>query len=308
MSRITTAGIWPDDLREDRLARHFSRTDPAGCQVAMVGLADDLGVRLNGGRIGAAEGPYAFRSALARYGNALPIAGALPRVFDAGDVMSGLTLAETHDRVTRVIRALLDLQLVPVGIGGGHDLTYAMVRGLAESTEAPLTGIYFDAHLDVREQEGSGMTFRRIVEECGVEALHVFGLDPFANAAGHMEWFVANGGQVGGFGFDGAWPEGDLFVSLDLDVLDQAYAPGVSAMNPAGWSPARAENWVRAAGRNPRVRLFDIMELAPRHDPEGRTARLAARLFLAFLQGVAERTEAPPPLPPRDGGRRQAGG
>jgi hypothetical protein len=52
-------------------------------------------------------------------------------------------------------------------------------------------------------------------------------------------------------------------VSLDLDVIDQAFAPGVSAMNPCGWSPARAENWVRAAGAEPDVRAFDIMELSP---------------------------------------------
>jgi formiminoglutamase len=293
MSRVTTAGIWPDGIRDDRMAAFISRSDPAGCQVALLGLADDLGVRMNGGRVGAAEGPYAFRGALARYGTAVPSFGRLPRVFDAGDVAAGLTMAETHDGVTRVCRALLELDLIPVGIGGGHDLTYAMVRGLAEITRRPLYGIYFDAHLDVREEQGSGMSFRRILEECRLERLHVFGLDPFSNSAAHQAWFEANGGVVGGFGFDGEWPDGDIFVSLDLDVIDQAYAPGVSAMNPSGWSPARAENWARAAGRNPNVRLFDIMELAPRYDEEGRTARLAARLFLAFLQGVAQRPAKP---------------
>jgi formiminoglutamase len=190
-----------------------------------------------------------------------------------------------------VSRALLDLELIPVGIGGGHDLTFGLVRGLAEAVNGPLTGIYFDAHLDVRPTEGSGMTFRKLVQECGVTRLHVFGLDPFSNDAEHLEWFEAHGGVKGGFSFEGEWPSGPLFVSLDLDVIDQSYAPGVSATNPCGWSPARAENWVRAAGRNPRVRAFDIMELCPRHDEEGRTARLAARLFLAFLQGVAERPE-----------------
>lgn len=289
MSRITSAGVWPDGMREDRYAAGVALTDPAGCRVALLGMPDDLGVRLNGGRVGAAEGPYAFRSALGRYGMMKPLTGALPRVFDAGDVMAGLTLAETHDRITRVTRTLLDLELIPVGIGGGHDLTFGLVRGLAEAVDGPLTGVYFDAHLDVRPTEGSGMTFRKLVRECGVTRLHVFGLDPFSNSAEHMAWFEANGGVVAGFGFDGEWPRGNLFVSFDLDVIDQSYAPGVSAMNPSGWSPARAENWVRAAGRNPDVLAFDIMELCPRHDHEGRTARLAARLFMAFLQGVAER-------------------
>jgi hypothetical protein len=136
------------------------------------------------------------------------------------------------------------------------------------------------------------MTFRKLVNECGVTRLHVFGLDPFTNSSEHLDWFEANGGVVSGFGFDGAWPRGNLFVSLDLDVIDQSFAPGVSAANPSGWSPARAENWARAAGRNPDVLAFDIMELCPRHDQESRTARLAARIFLAFLQGMAERPAA----------------
>jgi formiminoglutamase len=289
MSRYTNPGIWPDDIREDRFASRIERTDPAGCRVALIGLADDLGVRMNGGRVGAAEGPYAFRSALARYGTLSPPGAPLPRIFDVGDVSAGLTLAETHDRVTRVTRTMVDLDLIPVGIGGGHDLTFALVRGVAEAVDGPLTGVYFDAHLDVRPTDGSGMTFRKLVEECGVAALHVFGLDPFANDRENLAWFREHGGELGGFPLEGPWPKGNLFVSLDLDVIDQAFAPGVSAMNPCGWSPARAEAWVRAAGAHPGVRAFDIMELSPRHDPDGRTARLAARLFLAFLRGVAER-------------------
>jgi formiminoglutamase len=80
-----------------------------------------------------------------------------------------------------------------------------------------------------------------------------------------------------------------VFVSLDLDVMDAAYAPGVSAMNPAGWAPWHFDAWLRSAGANPRVKCFDIMELCPPHDEGGRTARLAAHFFLSFLRGLAER-------------------
>lgn len=149
--------------------------------------------------------------------------------------------------------------------------------------------MYFDAHLDVREEAGSGMPFRRLVEDCGIGALHVHGLDRFANSDEHVRWFRAHGGTVDSFGPEDAWPEGELFVSLDLDVVDAAFAPGVSAMNPCGWTPGLADRWALAAGRNPQVRCFDIMELNPAFDEGGRTARLAARLFLSFLRGFAER-------------------
>jgi arginase family enzyme len=60
-------------------------------------------------------------------------------------------------------------------------------------------------------------------------------------------------------------------------------------MNPAGWTVSEAEAWVRACGSDPRVRCFDLMELNPAHDLDGRTARVAAHLFLTFLAAFARR-------------------
>ena len=76
-----------------------------------------------------------------------------------------------------------------------------------------------------------------------------------------------------------------------LDLHDAAHAPGVSAPNPCGCSPHDLARWARWAGREPRVRCIDLMELCPPMDVDGRTARLAAHLFLCFLRGVAERVE-----------------
>jgi formimidoylglutamase len=261
-----------------------------GCRVALIGLADDEGVRLNNGRLGAKDGPKALRAALAGYGVATPDGFAWPRVFDAGDVVPGKDIHETHNRVTEATAAILEHGLFPVAIGGGHDLTFPFVRAVASS---PLAGVYFDAHLDVRGTVGSGMPFRSLVEHCGVRELHVLGLNPFANTHEHTEWFKAHGGRIHGKPAT-ATPiqlptHNPCFVSFDLDVLDASCAPGVSAINPCGWSVAQAEPWVLAAGRNERVRCFDIMELNPAYDEGGRTARAAAHLLLTFLRGLAER-------------------
>ncbi len=158
----------------------------------------------------------------------------------------------------------------------------------------PMAGVYADAHLDVRESVGSGMPFRKLIEECRVERLMVFGLLPFVNSAEHVAWFESHGGKIASrspgepdlASFIGAFP---AFASFDLDVLDAAYAPGVSALNPAGWTSKEAEAWVHAAGACRSVRCFDIMELNPAHDVNGQTARVAAMLFLTFLRGYAER-------------------
>lgn len=282
---------WPE-IAPERFASTIA-LDPAhaaDCAVALLGLPDDTGVRLNGGRPGAAGGPAAFRAALARYGTAEPMEGPWPGVFDAGDICPADTLEETHERVTAATTALLALGLLPVAIGGGHDLTWPFVRAVAQA-RGPLTGVYFDAHLDVREAPGSGMAFRRLLESRYARALTVHGLSPFVNSRVHAEWFGKYGGTVASDSFV-KLPAGDaLFVSFDLDVLDAAHAPGVSAPNPAGWTALEAGRWVQAAGNDRRVQCFDVMELNPRFDVDGRTARVAAQLFLSFLRGFAQRKQ-----------------
>jgi arginase family enzyme len=281
------------ELTEDAAAM----AEAGKCRVALLGLADDTGVVLNNGRAGARAGPHAFRAALSRYGVAAPMdepidAPAYPRVFDAGDIVIGADIHETHARVTEAVLALLERGMFPVGIGGGHDLTYPLVRAGAR-VHGVMKGLYLDAHLDVRPETGSGMPFRALLTHRLADRLSVWGLDPMANTSEHLAWFLANGGTV--LGIDGAPtrvpgpPTQPSFVSLDLDVLDAAHAPGVSAMNPCGATPRQLGAWIDAVSRDPSVRCFDIMELNPAHDADGRTARVAAHLFLRFLRGVGER-------------------
>ncbi|MGD9690339.1 MAG: arginase family protein [Phycisphaerales bacterium] len=306
--------------------------DVSKCRVAILGLADDTGVVMNHGRPGARDGPATFRAALARYGVAARMSEArigpsalvsehgtsafarpaYPHVFDAGDVIPGKSLSETHERVSAAALKLMQHGLIVVGIGGGHDLTYPLVRALHQfrreaggaggsggaggGETRPLVGVYADAHLDVRAEPGSGMAFRAMIDHGYVGRLTNIGASWAVNAAEHAEWFAANGGV-----FDEAssvdellrgrerelpWPD---FVSLDVDVLDASAAPGVSAVNPAGMSARELERVAFAAGVCPRVRLIDIMEFNPVYDVDHRTARVVAHLFLSFLAGLAER-------------------
>jgi formiminoglutamase len=308
-----TPARWPDEVSPARFAAHVHAGVAVGCRIGLIGLADDTGVRLNGGRPGAADGPRAFRAALASYGAAEPSGWTWPKVFDAGDVEpasghSEAALHETHRRVLDATSALLDLGLFPVAIGGGHDLTFPFVHAVSKRCR-PMTGVYFDAHLDVRDTVGSGMAFRRLVEDCGVRELNVFGFNPLVNARAQVSWFEANGGRLQPPVDDPAWRDaladcldgrspGDrpnpphhhtVFASFDLDALDAAHAPGVSAMNPAGWSVREGERAAFMCGASAAVKCFDLMELNPRHDADGRTARAAAHLFLTFLRGFASR-------------------
>ena len=89
--------------------------------------------------------------------------------------------------------------------------------------------------------------------------------------------------------FDQALRPGAGFVSIDLDGLDAASAPGVSAPSPLGLGVGHATRLAEAAGGDARGGHFDLMELCPAHDLGGRTARVAALLFLSFIAGWRRR-------------------
>lgn len=304
--------VYPEAVRQGRFAstivRNANELAEGGallaqlkkCRVALLGIPDDTGVEMNHGRPGAKHGPHALRQALSRYGAAAPMdespdRPAYPRVFDAGDVIIGQTLDETHHRITEATHALLELGLFPIAIGGGHDCTFPFVRAVSR-VYGTLEGVYFDAHLDVRPEPGSGMSFRSLLEGGFAKRLTCVGLDPMSNTREHFEYFRSRGCSDVAFAAT-EWSRhitGERqFVSLDMDVLDMAYAPGVSAMNPCGLTPMQVGAYVDAAGRNERVKCFDIMELSPPHDENGRTARLAAHMLLRFLRAFAERTDGP---------------
>lgn len=312
-----TAPPPPTTPGSGRFAATIRAAEPDGCAVAILGLPDDTGVRLNGGRPGAAEGPAAVRAALASYGT--PYDGLLGSplelpVYDAGDVIVSAqpdpvaALHETHGRVTEAVHAIHDAGMIPLCLGGGHDLTYPAVRALSRRAGGPVGGLNLDAHLDVRPEPGSGMPFRALIENSllNPRCFTVLGAGRFANSREHSEWLTERGGRIvdaqallhntapikEAFSrlASGVAPDAPAFVTIDLDGIDAAYAPGVSAMNPMGLTVEHAVRVARLAGTRSCVQHFDIMELSPPHDDRGRTAKIAALLVLTFLAGVQGRS------------------
>jgi arginase family enzyme len=190
-------------------------------------------------------------------------------------------------------------------LGGGHDGAYASHSALLRAVPGPVRGINVDAHLDVRPlRDGlitSGTPFRRLAERWRERYTAVeLGIQPQHNARAHREWANRNGfavlsldhvrGRVADAFAEALRSNADaVAVSLDLDSVEASSAPGVSAPCPDGLSPADLYACARLAGRDARVRVLDVMELAPPLDVDGRTARLGAAAIWHFLAGVAER-------------------
>lgn len=197
--------------------------------------------------------------------------------------------------VQRVTEELRQMNRVPAILGGEHTLTYA---SYAAFRDAPL--VVFDAHLDLRDEFAdlrlSHATYlRRLLEEDDSAEAVVIG----ARAASKEEWEYAELRKVkiipppelGGVEecvkrVRSAVGQRSIYVSVDLDVVDPAYAPAVGNPEPGGLTSRELFSFLTAL-RGCRILGFDIVELNPLAD-SGSSAALAAKV-LALLTALASR-------------------
>lgn len=289
-------------------------------EFALVGVPFDGAVI---GRKGAAGGPAAIREAL-RFSSSYSFEEDLDlwgiSAGDVGDVtVPADDVPRAHLQVTEALEALWKAGSQPLVLGGDNSLTFAAVRALAQTVSGKLGILDFDAHLDVRDATKgptSGSPYRQILDELGskVEARNIaqVGLRRFSNSKAYREWATKKGirqfsmKEVRRGGFAGALESAlqaatdgveALYVSLDMDVVDQAWAPGVSSPSPDGLTPREVFDGVMAAGNRAMVKGFEVVEVAPNLDPSGNTARVAALSILHYLVGRKKPAWTPPPKP-----------
>jgi formiminoglutamase len=269
----------------------------------IVGFGSDEGVRRNQGRIGAAHAPKELRRALA----ALP-AKALTALHDAGDVVcdDGDLEAAQH-ALGHVVAEILACGGRPLVFGGGHEVAWGTYSGLrlhlGDAAPRRLLIVNFDAHFDLRQTRpaNSGTPFDQIACDCaarGVPFNYVcFGISDLANTAA----LFARAQQLGvQYALDSDMQESqlpqrlaqlqslieashDIYLTIDLDVLPGATAPGVSAPAALGMPLAVVEAMVMRVRASGKLRAADIAEYNPSLDQDKRTARAAARLAHRLL-------------------------
>jgi len=296
------------DANDVRLGELVRRDAPsyAQAQVVVVGCPQDEGVRRNGGRPGAAQGPVEIRRALYRLTDN-GVQGL--RLFDAGDTAGQPSLEETHEAHRTVVRRLLEDGKRVVVLGGGNDIAFPDAAALADFSGNPLV-FNIDAHFDVRSAAAanSGTPYRQLLEEGFVLPARFFeiGSQPFANSPVYAEYLAKKGVDV--FGLAELRARGvaktlgallrrqraakTIFWGFDLDVVDLSSAPGVSAPNPVGMTAEEFCAIATIAGREPRTRIVEFTEVNPAFDVDGRTSRVAAAAihhYLAALTRVLQR-------------------
>jgi formiminoglutamase len=283
----------------DRVNRGAGTYDAAA--VVILGSPQDEGVRRNGGRVGAAQGPTEIRRAL--YKMTVGGLGSLG-IHDVGDVEPLATLEDTHAaQQAAVARLLADGKRVVV-LGGGNDISFPDCAALAQHA-GDVLAFNVDAHFDVRPnaERNSGTPYRQLLEE-GLLRPHRFfelGSQPFCNAQAHADYLkekrvrvmplttlrATGSARIVRRALREAEKAKAVFWGLDMDVVNAAEAPGVSAPNALGLSGAELCELAALAGAEPRTRVVEISEVNPAFDVDGRTSRLAAAAIWHYLAAVA---------------------
>ena len=200
---------------------------------------------------------------------------------DAGDLALPAT-PEARALIEAGVAAVMADGYRPLALGGDHSVTYPVIRAVARGHRG-LTILHIDAHPDLYDQfEGDRFShacpFGRIMEEGLAGRLVQVGIRTLnAHQRRQAERYGVEIIDMRAWQ-SGARPgvDGDVYVSIDLDGLDPAFAPGVSHRDPGGLSVREVLGMVQGAGG--RVVGADVVEYNPRQDLGGVTATVAAKI------------------------------
>jgi len=221
-------------------------------------------------------------------------------IVDCGDVLlSPFSITDTYRSIERAIACLLARGIMPVSVGGDHSVTLPILRAM-HAKHGKLAVVQFDAHCDVSDTAfGSpyhyGSVFRRAVEEglvdghnmvqVGIRKHYHRGELDFLRRH-KFELITTNDLKRMGPDIRRQLAErfarlrgSKVYVTLDIDCIDHAYAPGIGSPEPFGPTSYEALEALRAltavAGD---IVGFDLVEVSPPHDLKEMTAYLALQL------------------------------
>jgi formiminoglutamase len=271
--------------------------------IVLLGIPQDIGIQRNGGRIGAAHAPFSVRECLGTF-SLNGLGKHQPKIHDIGNIMcEGRTLEDIRANHHEIVKELLQKSARVIIIGGGHDIAFPSSCAMIDSFEAQSI-INIDPHLDVRERiDGlghSGTPFREMLEYGKPSEFIEFGTQAFTAATHHREYIKQSGGRI--ITYDhiramGSAPDQlselmqamceadhEIYVTFDMDAVNSAFAPGVSASAPIGFSADEIVQMAFVAAAKG-ARIIDIAEVNPLYDVDKRTSRLAALMIANCIAG-----------------------
>lgn len=263
-----------------------------------------LGIPWDGGSTylrGSAEAPARIREAL--YSNSANLwtedgidLGQAGVVEDAGNLILPMEPLPASEAIERGVTRARTADRTLICLGGDHSITYPILSAHAVEFTG-LTVLHFDAHPDLYRDYGGPLShacqFSRVMESGRVRRLVQVGIRTLngeqADQARRFDVEIItmrNWSATHRLAFDGP-----LYISFDLDVLDPAFAPGVSHYEPGGLSIRQALELIQAL-RVPVVGA-DIVEYNPIRDHHNQTAMAAAKILKEIAAAMLRVGQSP---------------
>jgi formiminoglutamase len=248
-----------------------------------------------------------------------------PRIADLGvhiahaedlDAVASMSPGDAFEHIRRHVAESIEDGMGRVGrngatviLGGDNSITRPGFHAASGHHGLHRTGLVtMDAHHDLRDTTGgltNGNPVRALLED-GLPPANVvqIGIQPMANPHGSAAVArdtgidVVTADQVRARSIEGVVGRAlddlskrcdAIYVDLDVDVLDRAYAPACPGSRPGGLTPADVQAGARVAGAHPKVRAMDIVEVDPERDVADVTVLAAASFMLSFAAGLASR-------------------
>lgn len=219
-------------------------------------------------------------------------------ITDLGDVIITPTdLEQTGKRITRTVKGILRDEKMPVMMGGEHTVSYFTLKAFDDAFI-----IHLDAHMDLRDEylgdKLSHATFmRRVLDRIPPDRLVQIGV----RSCSKEEAEFAKDSEIVAYTAEQTIDEpkriisdvkklagsSKVYLTIDLDVLDPAFAPGVSTPEPGGLSTVELLRLLRELGKL-NLSAFDVVELVPPHD-DGTTSFVAARIIYELLAMIGSK-------------------
>ncbi len=218
------------------------------------------------------------------------------KFFDAGDIPLPFGNPEKSlAEIETYVHTLLADEKIPMGMGGEHLVSLPVMKAVASKYD-DLAIIHFDAHTDLREnyegEEYSHSTpIRKIADHIGPKNVYSFGIR--SGMKEEFVWAKENGMHISKFEVLEPLKEilptlegRNVYVTIDMDVLDPAHAPGTGTVDAGGITSREllaSIHAIAASGIN--VVGFDLVELAPVYDHSDQTANTASKLMREMILG-----------------------
>ncbi|WP_276089505.1 formimidoylglutamase [Pedobacter sp. JY14-1] len=272
--------------------------------IAIMGVMDD---RAAAGNEGCALGPDYFREQFYRL-NEGPYT---TRIVDLGNIRAGATIADTYVAVKTVVAELVKLNIVPVIIGGGQDITYAQYLAY-ENLEQKVDLVVVDDRFDLDDDDQEGLAARSDTYLNKILLHQPNYLFNFSNI-GYQTYYVNQESlqvmsklyfdvhRLGEFSQDISSTEPVIrnasMISFDIGAIRSSDACANANAGPNGFYGEQACRIARYAGMSDKLTSIGFYEFNPAYDQNGQTAMLLAQMIWYFVDGFYNRKKDFPLVP-----------